>query len=62
MDTVKPTTNLDIEVVGGSVYFLCLCEDNVVQYFHIRHLLDIAPERFNKIMTAMANYVVLGHV
>ena len=53
MDTVKPTTILDIEVVGSSVYFLCLCEDNVVQYFRIRHLLDIAPERFDKTMTAM---------
>ena len=61
MDTVKPTTILDIEVVGSSVYFLCLCEDNVVQYFHIRHLLDIAPERFDTIMTAMdLAWVVYG--
>ena len=53
MDTVKPTTILDIEVVGSSVYFLCLCEDNVVQYFHIGHLLD----KNKNISEKMSEYV-----
>lgn len=53
-----PVEVLDVEVRDNSeIYCLVLCTDDVVEYFHFLHLMEIAPHLRMQCINLLAEYL-----